>query len=162
MRSRIPILAFLAAAGLALAGCANLPRGGKELAATEAKVDLGTAQAMISAYRAAHGLSAVALDPLLVEVAQNQALAMARADVMSHTVAGNLMARLDGAGTPNKAAIENVSAGYATLASAIAGWQHSPPHNANLLDPKMRRMGIASANAPGSRFKVYWALDMTD
>ncbi len=48
------------------------------------------------------------------------------------------------------------------LCLAIAGWQHSPEHNANLLDAKMRRMGIAAANAPGSRFKLYWALDMTD
>ncbi|HWG03904.1 MAG TPA: CAP domain-containing protein [Beijerinckiaceae bacterium] len=163
MSPRIPLLTLLFALGLALAGCAGLPlQPSKQLAATAAPVDLTAAQDMISTYRKAHGLSLVVLDPVLARVAQNQAMAMARADVMSHTVDGSLMARLDGAGAANKAAIENVSAGYETLPSAIAGWQHSPEHNANLLDPKMPRMGIAAANAPGSRFKLYWALDMTD
>ena len=163
MFPKIPLLVLFIAVGLALAGCAGLPlQPSKQLSATAASVDLTAAHDMISAYRRAHGLSPVALDPVLVRVAQNQAMAMARADVMSHTVDGGLMARLDGAGAANKAAIENVSAGYESLASAVAGWQHSPEHNANLLDPKMRRMGIAAANAPGSRFKLYWALDMTD
>jgi uncharacterized protein YkwD len=44
----------------------------------------------------------------------------------------------------------------------MAGWRRSPGHNANLLDPQMRRMGVATAYAPGTRYKVYWALVMSN
>ena len=161
--SRLAVL--LTALGFVLGGCADFPWPGletKNLAAYERKVDLGVARDTISKYREAHGLTSVAIDPLLDRVAQDQALAMARADKLSHTVNGTLMTRLDGAGAPNAAAIENVSGGYGTLAAAISSWRHSPPHNANLLNPRMRRMGIASATAPRSKYKVYWALVMTD
>ena len=59
-------------------------------------------------------------------------------------------------------AVENVSAGYHTLAEAFSGWRDSPPHNRNMLEPKMRRMGIAAAYAPDTKYKVFWALVMTD
>jgi uncharacterized protein YkwD len=86
---------------------------------------------------------------------------MARADRMSHEVNGTLMSRLDGR-LAHSAAVENVSAGYHTLAEAFSGWRDSPAHNKNMLNPAMRRMGIATAYAPGSKYKVYWALIMTD
>jgi uncharacterized protein YkwD len=168
MSLSIPRLTAAAVLGLALAGCAglsSLPGGGgsgAHLAAYATKVDSSAARDMISNYRATHGLTRVAINPVLERVALDQALAMARADMLSHTVHGTLMARLDGAGVPNMAAIENVSAGYDSLAAAFSGWRQSPPHDANLLAANMRRMGIASAAAPGSRFKVYWALVMTD
>ena len=38
------------------------------------------------------------------------------------------------------------------------GGRPPPPHNAVLLDPAATRMGIATAFAPGSKYKVYWAL----
>jgi uncharacterized protein YkwD len=169
MPSSIPRLAILAMLAILLAGCADfsfLPGVGpgpvKHLAASEAKVDPIAARDMISNYRMARGLKAVAIDPALERVAQNQALAMAEADTLSHTIAGSLTTRLDDAGMSNTAAIENVSAGYDSLAAAFAGWRRSPPHDANLLSPNMRRMGIASATAPGSRYGIYWALVMTD
>ena len=87
---------------------------------------------------------------------------MARADKMSHDVRGPLLSRLTGAGYAHGAAVENVSAGYLTLAEAFSGWRDSPPHNKNLLEPRMRRMGIATAYAPGSKYRVYWALVMSD
>jgi uncharacterized protein YkwD len=158
-------LALFASIGFVLGGCAGLPLApapSKQLAATEGEVDLDAARRIISNYRIAHGLSPVTLDPTLQRVAQRQAMAMAKADLMSHTVEGNLKTRLDGGGIPYKEANENISAGYGTLASAIQGWQTSPPHNANLLDPKVRRIGIADADAPKSRYIRFWALDMTD
>jgi uncharacterized protein YkwD len=87
---------------------------------------------------------------------------MARADKLSHEVRGNLSTRLDGAGFTKNAAVENVSAGYNTLAEAFSGWRQSKPHNESMLNPRMRRMGIATAYAPGSKYKVFWALVMTD
>jgi uncharacterized protein YkwD len=104
----------------------------------------------------------VTLDSTLHRVAQNQADAMARADLLSHSVDGALPGRLAREGAEPRAMVENVSAGYGNLSGAIAGWRHSPAHNANLLFGPVRRMGIAAASAPGTRFKTFWALVMTD
>ncbi len=49
----------------------------------------GGCAADISAYRRAHGLSAVRADAALDRIAQRQATAMARAETVSHTVDGN-------------------------------------------------------------------------
>ena len=52
----------------------------------------------------------------------------------------------------------NLSAGYHTLAEAFSGWRESAPHDATMLAPRATKMGIATAYAPGSKYKVYWAL----
>jgi uncharacterized protein YkwD len=154
---------------LTLAGCAQAPTPTpgepsfyKDLASYDARVDAGAAREMISLYRSNHGLGPIAVDSGLEAAAQNQVTAMARADKLSHEVRGNLANRLDGAGYTKNAAVENVSAGYHTLAEAFSGWRQSKPHNDNMLNPRMRRMGIATAYAPGSKYKVFWALVMTD
>ena len=125
-------------------------------------VDESLARSLISDYRRSHGLSAVALDPQLERAAQRQALAMARANTLSHTVAGSLGARLDAAHVSAGDAAENVSAGYDGVRQALAGWEKSPPHKANLLGPRYTRIGVGSAYAPGSRYHRYWSLILTN
>jgi len=125
-------------------------------------VDPKAAAEMISLYRGEHALSAVRTDPALQVFAQAQANAMAAHDQLSHEVDGNLKQRLDAAHLNHATAVENVSAGYFSLPDVMAGWRRSPGHNSNLLDPPMRRIGIATAYAPGTRYKVYWALVMSD
>jgi hypothetical protein len=134
----------------------------REQAAAHTHVDPVDAALMISQYRAAHGLGPVSADPTLQRLAQAQADAMAAQNVLSHTIAGTLTQRFDAAHLSRATAVENVSAGYFSLANVMAGWRKSPPHNANLLSPKMRRLGIATAYAPGTRYLVYWALDMSN
>ena len=126
------------------------------------RLDPQSLQERLSAYRRAHDLPPVTIDPALMALAQSQANAMARADHLSHDISGTLDHRLDASHHAKGYAVENVSAGYASADAALAGWQRSPGHNLNLLDAKMRRMGIAAADAPGTRFKTYWALMMTD
>lgn len=158
------------AAILSLAACAqkplDIPTGQpsfyRSMASRDAKVDTEAARDLISIYRRNNGLSTVSLDPILQAEAQKQAEAMAAADSMSHDVRGSLQRRLDGSGLAHSMAVENISAGYHTLADAISGWRNSRPHNENLLNGKMRRMGIASAYAPGTKYKVFWALVMSD
>lgn len=160
----------LAALALALAGCSSSPVGFtlsgepgfyKKLNATAAKVDAASARDMISIYRTNNGLSRLALDPELQKAAEEQALAMARADRMSHDIGGSLMSRLNGR-LEHSRAVENISAGYHTWPEAFSGWRESPSHNKNMLNPAMRRMGIATAYVPQSKYKVYWALILTD
>jgi uncharacterized protein YkwD len=57
-----------------------------------------------------------------------------------------------------KVAVENVSAGYHTLAEAFSGWRDSPPHRANMLKSGVTRMGIAAVYSPRSKYKVFWTL----
>ena len=151
---------------LALAGCLasedNSPDFTETHPSVVVRLDPAEVQHRISAYREAHGLSSVTLDPGLMLLAQSQASAMASNNHLSHEIAGSLDHRLDAAHHPKGWAIENVSAGYADADAALGGWERSPAHNLNLLDKKMRRMGIAAADAPGTRFKTYWALMMTD
>ena len=163
--------AFLLAAGsLSLAGCSSSPVGFtmdggpgfyKRLNARAEQVDAVAARDMISIYRTNNGLSALSLEPALMEAAQEQALAMARADRMSHDIGGSLQSRLWNK-LPHKSATENVGAGYYTLAEAFSGWRQSRSHNENMLNGRMKRMGIAVAHAPNSKYKVYWALIMSD
>ena len=55
-------------------------------------------------------------------------------------------------------AVENISAGYHTLAEAFSGWRDSPPHRANMLKSGATKMGIAATYAPGSKYKVFWTM----
>lgn len=154
---------------LLLASCAEEPRRSapieaspRERAASETHVDPLAAADAISQYRREHALSAVEPDPVLQKLAQAQANAMAARDQLSHELEGTLRKRLDAASLGQRTAVENVSAGYFALADVMAGWRRSPGHNANLLDPRMRRLGVATAYAPGTRYKVYWALVMSN
>jgi len=55
-------------------------------------------------------------------------------------------------------AVENVSAGYHTLAEAFSGWRDSPPHRANMLKNGVTKLGIAASYAPNTKYKVFWTL----
>lgn len=59
-------------------------------------------------------------------------------------------------------AVQNVSSGYHTLPEAFAGWRQSKPHNANMLNRNVRRMGIATAYVPGTKYRVHWVLVLAD
>ena len=66
--------------------------------------------------------------------------------------------RLKAQGYDARAAVENISAGYHTLAEAFSGWRDSPPHRANMLNANVTKMGIAATYAPNTKYKVFWAL----
>lgn len=53
---------------------------------------------------------------------------------------------------------ENVSAGYASVPEALAGWMRSPGHCANMMSPDFREVGVGGANAPGDSFGWYRAM----
>ena len=119
-----------------------------------AQLDAATARDMISAYRGNKGAAPLALDPGLQRLAETEAAAMAAADRPSRAqTVKNAVERLG-----YDSAEANLSAGYHTLAEAFSGWRDSPSHNAVMLNGGATRMGIATAYAPNSKYKVYWAL----
>lgn len=123
-----------------------------------ARLDPVAAAAMISLYRQNNGLGAVVVDPGLMTLAENQSMAMARKNKLDHDVAAPLARRLNTSGYPATIAVENVSAGYHTLAEAFSGWRDSPPHRANMLKTGVTKLGIAASYAPNTKYKVFWTM----
>jgi uncharacterized protein YkwD len=162
-----PVINMLicALAAATLAACAaeqepppTQPSFYRSLAQPGAELDAVAAQSMISGYRQNNGLGAVALDPELTKVADQQARAMAQRDKLDHNVIRPFAERLKKSGYKAKVAVENIGAGYHTLAEAFSGWRDSPPHRANMLVKGATRIGIAAVYAPNSKYKVFWSL----
>jgi len=123
-----------------------------------ARLDAIAAASMISQYRLNNGLGGVEVDPALVKLAEQQSQAMASQNKLDHDVKAPLTKRLNGAGYPATLAVENVSAGYHTLAEAFSGWRDSPPHKANMLKDGVTKLGIAASYAPNTKYQVFWTL----
>jgi uncharacterized protein YkwD len=163
----VPALLIAASAAL-LAACAGYeveksPAFYESLARPGAEVNVGAAGSMFSDYRRLNGLPAVEADSALVEVARDQARRMAAIDRLTHDPGGRgFVDRLKANNYPAARAAENIGAGYHTLAEAFSGWRDSPSHNKNMLLPGATRFGIATAYAPNSKYKVFWALVLAE
>jgi uncharacterized protein YkwD len=129
----------------------------RSMATEDAKVDAKAAQSMISGFRRNNGLGIVILDDKLMKLAEEQARAMASKNRFEHDAAGPFQKRIK-RGYDAKVAVENIGAGYHTLAEAFSGWRDSPPHRANMLHGGVTKMGIAAVYSPKSKYKVFWAL----
>ena len=148
----------------ALAACTDRPPPAgqptfyRSLAQAGAEVDPAAAQSMITGYRRNNGLGAVTVDPELMKLAATHSRSMAARNKLDHNVGRPFTQRLRSSGYDAKVAVENISAGYHTLAEAFSGWRDSPPHRANMLHRNVDRMGIAAVYAPNSKYKVFWTL----
>jgi uncharacterized protein YkwD len=135
----------------------------EDLARPNAEVDVGAAASLLSDYRRANGLPAVASDPQLAAIARDQVRRMAAVDRLTHDPGGRgLTHRMKSANYEAARVAENIGAGYHTLAEAFSGWRDSPSHNTNMLLPGATRFGIATVYAPNSKYKVFWALLLAD
>jgi uncharacterized protein YkwD len=149
---------------LLLAGCAaeapvtEAPSMYADMAVSGARLDAAAAATMISQYRQNNGLGTVEVDPELMRLAEAQSQAMADKNKLDHDVRAPLAKRLTGAGYQANVAVENVSAGYHTLAEAFSGWRDSPPHKANMLKNGVTKIGIAASYAPNTKYKVFWTM----
>ena len=130
----------------------------QSMAAANVRVDARVAASMISGYRRNNGFGIVTLDGHLMRLAEEQARAMASRNRFDHDAAGPFNQRIKRSGYDAKVAVENIGAGYHTLAEAFSGWRDSPPHRANMLHSGVTKMGIATVFAPNSKYKVFWAL----
>lgn len=159
-----PILSRLGAVALmgsllALGGCGGptiLPEA--DNLTSPVILDEGAAAAAISRYRASHGLGPVVLDSSLIRAASYQAESNAKAGRLSHEIGGTFDSRMARAGFGRSFAAENLSAGSNTFDEVLARWKNSSEHNKNMLMPQLKRIGIARVDAPGTRYKRFWAL----
>src|SRR3954467_14891921 len=148
---------------LLLGGCASetvteQPAMYVNMADGAARLDAQAAASMISQYRQNNALGSVEIDAELMKLAQAQSQAMASQNKLDHDVRAPLAKRLNASGYPATVAVENVSAGYHTLAEAFSGWRDSPPHRANMLKSGVTKLGIAAGYAPGTKYKVFWTM----
>jgi uncharacterized protein YkwD len=159
MRAAVAIILLLA-----LGGCSgevpapDQPTMYLNMANGGARLDPQAAASMISLYRQNNGLGGVAVDSDLMKLAESQSQAMASRNKLDHDVKAPLTKRLNASGYPATLAVENVSAGYHTLAEAFSGWRDSPPHRANMLKNGVTKLGIAASYAPNTKYKVFWTL----
>jgi uncharacterized protein YkwD len=158
MRALVAIVGLLALGGCAADVPLEQPSMYFNMAEPGAKLDAQSAATMISLYRKNNGLGAVVVDPELMKEAEAQSRAMASRNKLDHDVKAPLPKRLQAAGYPATLAVENVSAGYHTLAEAFSGWRDSPPHRANMLQNDVTKLGIAASYAPNTKYKVFWTL----
>jgi len=158
MRAAVAIIGLLALGGCAAEAPIEQPSMYLSMADGGARLDSQAAASMISLYRQNNGLGAVTVDPELMKLAEAQSQAMASHNKLDHDVKAPLARRLNSAGYPASLAVENVSAGYHTLAEAFSGWRDSPPHRENMLKSGVTKLGIAASYAPNTKYKVFWTL----
>jgi hypothetical protein len=158
MRVAVALTVILFLAGCASEALIDTPAMYVSMAEPGAKLDPAAAASMISQYRQNNGLGVVEVDPDLMKLAEAQSQAMANQNKLDHDVRAPLANRLSTARYPASVAVENVSAGYHTLAEAFSGWRDSPPHKANMLKTGVTKLGIAASYAPNTKYKVFWTL----
>ena len=129
-------------------------------AARAADDPAGLLLSLINRYRAASGLTPLASDATLDEVARRHGEDMATRAFFAHVTpeGGGLGDRLWNAGYRFTIAAENLARGYRDAKAVLAGWQGSPGHQANLLRNDVSAAGIGIAAAAGPDRQPVWVL----
>lgn len=94
---------------------------------------------LINRLRADEGLPPLRWAGELRALAAAHSQKMARRDAISHEGFAQRFAT-----TASRLCVENVGARFRDPASQLDGWRASPLHQRNLLDPEIRRVGIAN------------------
>ncbi len=105
--------------------------------------------------RAAQGLPALRWDDELAKAAHQHAVEMVEHNSLSHQFPGelDLAVRVRQTAARFWAPAENVANGP-SAASIHKQWMASPPHRANLLNPKLNALGVAVEDRNGQLFAV--------
>ncbi len=117
---------------------------------------------LVNNARSAEGLSPLAHDPLLGQVAEAHSADMLARNFFAHTNPDGERARdriLDAGFTG--ATGENIAYGFSTPSGVVTGWLNSPGHRANILSPNYTKIGLShvfSSNDPGPTYTAghYW------
>ena len=96
--------------------------------------------------RAAAGCAPLRLNRARRRAARDHSTEMARADSMAHELPGELglVQRILQAGYTRswRRIAENIAAGFSTPASVMRAWMASPDHRRNILDCRLREIGV--------------------
>ena len=114
---------------------------------------------LINQAREAKGLKPVRLDTRLWRAARHHTRDMLRRQYFAHGATSDRLARYVGSGVIGETLAWG-SGTYASPASTVDSWLHSPPHRRILLDPDFRYIGIGSRSGAFQgerRARVYTA-----
>lgn len=128
---------------------------------------------IINAYRAANGLGCLTPSPTMNAAATYMSRAMGELGFFSHNeppcddegncTGRNPFDRIRAFGHDKwTAAAENIACGYPTPEAVFEGWKNSPRHNANMLLPEMKAIGIGREIVDGSSCRIYWTNNFSD
>jgi uncharacterized protein YkwD len=108
---------------------------------------------LINGYRTTQDLEPLAMRPALAALARRHSQTMRRAGRLSHDgfQARFRTARSNGA----TGCVENVGWNYPTARAQFDGWQQSPGHDRNMLDPAITGAGIARVGPYITFFACY-------
>jgi uncharacterized protein YkwD len=153
------LLASLGLLTLSLAACGTKPipvSTGKGSNQTDGALPL------VNALRAKHGLSALAIDPVAISAAIDQARRMANADIMNHNIGpgANFLTRMKGQNVGLPAA-ENIASGQDSVERAVTAWINSSHHLENMLG-NYKGLGVAVVRNPASGNKPYWSMILSN
>ncbi|TET95402.1 MAG: hypothetical protein E3J29_06945, partial [Dehalococcoidia bacterium] len=153
----MPLVALivLAAALVALAG---MPRGAEAALDSEEQAFL----TLINNYRQANGLGSLSLNGELNAAADWMSNDMAAKDYFSHTdsLGRDPFQRMADFGYGyNTWKGENLAAGVDAAQAALDLWKGSPGHDANMLNPNFKVIGIARAYGDGTTYGWYWSTE---
>lgn len=109
---------------------------------------------LINQERAARGLKPVRLDPRLWRAARHHTRDMLRRRYFAHGSTVERLSRYIRSGVIGETLAWG-SGSYASPASTVDAWLHSPSHRAILLDPDFKYVGIGSRG--GSFMGEQWA-----
>jgi hypothetical protein len=110
---------------------------------------------LVNADRAQQNLPALKWDPALAQAAQAHAELMVQQGQLSHQYPGepDLETRAGQAGSHFRSIAENVAQAQSPAALEKV-WMNSPPHRANILDPRMTSIGVGIARKGGYDYAV--------
>ncbi|MEM8868919.1 MAG: CAP domain-containing protein [Pseudomonadota bacterium] len=114
---------------------------------------------LTNAVRAGQGISTLELEPNLTQAAQGHAETMARLDELSHTAGGtNLASRVLATGYRFRRLAENIAyrsgPDDAMAARIMEQWMGSPGHQANILDTRLRQIGVGVSRSGARTYAV--------
>ena len=132
------LLALVIAIALASAGSPAVAAGADQTNADPYADRLGEA---VNQYRVRQGKEPLGADPALAALAREHSIAMAKAGRLGHD---DFQSRFRRSGYGM--CVENVGWNYTTPAAQLQAWQQSPGHDHNLVDPRVRHMGIGTAS----------------
>jgi uncharacterized protein YkwD len=127
-------------AAIAAPGAAPRPESRSRAALSSRETALVLA---INTVRTLHLLPKLSVDFRLVRAARSHSRDMLRHQYFAH---GNFGGRMSAFRVRGHLFAENLfwGSGIQTANATVAGWLASPPHRQNLLDPQLRRIGVAT------------------
>ncbi|MBA2694107.1 MAG: CAP domain-containing protein [Rubrobacter sp.] len=123
---------------------------------------------LINEYRAQNGAGPLALSDDLTVASERHNEDMAEFSFFAHDTVGS--SRYPAGSQPwdrmaaegydyNTFKGENLAVGYETAEEVFQAWKDSPSHNAAMLDPNYKVVGVSRIQVPRSTFDWYWTTD---